>query len=59
MKTCRDCVNYTICAENYNTYHISRLTPDSDVSDRCEHFEDKTKAVNTVVLINKFGGKLI
>lgn len=49
MKTCRDCVNYTKCLENYNTYHTSRLTPDSDVTDRCEHFEDKTKAVQTAV----------
>lgn len=42
MKTCRDCVNYTKCLENCDTYHTSRLTPDSDVTDRCEHFEDKT-----------------
>ena len=49
MKTCRDCVHYTKCLENYNTYHTSRLTPDSDVTDRCEHFEDKTKTVQTAV----------
>ncbi len=49
MKTCRDCVNYAKCVENCNTYHASRLTPDSDVSDRCEHFEHKAAAVNTVV----------
>lgn len=39
MKTCEDCVNYAKCVENCNTYHASRLTPDSDVSDRCEHFQ--------------------
>ena len=49
MKTCRDCVNYAKCVENCNTYHASRLTPDSDVSDRCEHFQPKATAVNTVV----------
>lgn len=46
---CRGCVNYAKCVENCNTYHASRLTPDSDVSDRCEHFEHKATAVNTVV----------
>ena len=45
MKTCRDCVNYAKCVENCNTYHASRLTPDSDVSDRCEHFQPKATAV--------------
>lgn len=49
MKTCEDCVNYAKCVENCNTYHASRLTPDSDVSDRCEHFQPKATAVNTVV----------
>lgn len=49
MKTCRDCVNYTKCLENCDTYHTSRLTPDSDVTDRCEHFEDKTGVNRTVV----------
>ena len=53
MKTCRDCVNYAKCVENCNTYHASRLTPDSDVSDRCEHFEHKAAAVNTVVYCKK------
>lgn len=41
MKTCRDCVHYAECLENYNTYHVSTLTPDSDVTDRCNQFEDK------------------
>lgn len=41
MKTCRDCVHYVECLENYNTYHVSTLTPDSDVTDRCNQFEDK------------------
>lgn len=41
MKTCRDCVNYVECLENYDTYHVSTLTPDSDVTDRCNQFEDK------------------
>jgi|GEM_PF-1626808 len=49
MKTCRDCVNYAKYVENCSTYHASRLTPDSDVSDRCEHFQPKAAAVNTVV----------
>ena len=41
MKTCGDCVHYTECLENYNTYHVSTLTPDNDVTDRCNQFEDK------------------
>lgn len=41
MKTCGDCVHYAKCLENYNTYHVSTLTPDSDVTDRCNQFEDK------------------
>ena len=49
MKTCRDCVHYAECSENYNTYHVSTLTPDSDVTDRCMSFEDKTKVVKEVV----------
>lgn len=49
MKTCEDCVNYARCLADYNTYHVSTLTADSNVTDRCEHFEDKTKAVNTIV----------
>ena len=49
MKTCRDCVHYAECLENYNTYHVSTLTPDSDVTDRCMSFEDKTKVVKEVV----------
>lgn len=49
MKTCRDCVHYTECLENYNTYHVSTLTPDSDVTDRCKSFKDKTKVVKEVV----------
>ena len=49
MKTCRDCVHYAECLENYNTYHVSTLTPDSDVTDRCMSFEDKSKVVKTVV----------
>lgn len=49
MKTCSDCVNYTKCVENCNTYHTSRLTPDSDVTDRCEHFKDKNRVVKPVV----------
>lgn len=49
MKTCRDCVHYTKCLKNYNTYHTSRLTPDSDVTDRCEHFEDKNQVVKPVI----------
>ena len=49
MKTCRDCVHYAECLENYNTYHVSTLTPDSDVTDRCMPFEDKTKVVKEVV----------
>ena len=48
-KTCRDCVHYAECLENYNTYHVSTLTPDSDVTDRCMSFEDKTKVVKEVV----------
>ena len=35
MKTCRDCVHYVECLENYDTYHVSTLTPDNDVTDRC------------------------
>lgn len=42
MKTCRDCVHYTKCLENYDTYHVSTLIPDNDVTDRCNQFEDKT-----------------
>ena len=49
MKTCRDCVHYAECLENYNTYHVSTLTPDSDVTDKCMSFEDKTKVVKDVV----------
>ena len=49
MKTCRDCVHYAECLENYNTYHVSTLTPDSDVTDRCVSFEDKSKVVKEVV----------
>lgn len=49
MKTCRDCVHYAECLENYDTYHVSTLTPDSDVTDRCMSFEDKTKVVKEVV----------
>ena len=49
MKTCRDCAHYTECLENYNTYHVSTLTPDSDVTNRCMSFEDKTKVVKEVV----------
>ena len=49
MKTCRDCVHYAECLENYNTYHVSTLTPDSDVTDRCMSFEAKTKVVKEVV----------
>ena len=49
MKTCRDCVHYAGCLKNYNTYHISTLTPDSDVTDRCSHFEDSTKVVKEIV----------
>ena len=49
MKTCRDCVHYAECLENYNTYHVSTLTPDSDVTDRCMSFEDKTKVAKTIV----------
>ena len=41
LKTCRDCVHYAKCLENYNTYHVSTLTPDNDVTDRCNQFEDK------------------
>ena len=44
MKTCRDCVHYVECLENYDTYHVSILTPDSDVTDRCMSFEDKTQS---------------
>lgn len=63
MKTCRDCVNYAKCAENCNTYHASRLTPDSDVSDRCEHFQPKAaaaillfiaKTANTILLTMRY-----
>ena len=42
MKTCRDCVHYAKCLENYDTYHVSTLTPDNDVTDRCNQFKDKT-----------------
>ena len=49
MKTCGDCIHYIECLENYNTYHVSTLTPDSDVTDRCMSFEDKTKVVKEVV----------
>ena len=49
MKTCGDCVHYTECLANYNTYHVSTLTPDSDVTDRCKSFEDKTKVDKPIV----------
>lgn len=41
MKICRDCVYYEVCKENNNLYHASRLTPESDVTDRCNQFKDK------------------
>lgn len=42
MKTCKDCTKYEFCREYDNLYHPSTLSVDSDVSDRCEYFEDKT-----------------
>lgn len=54
MKTCSDCINYAKCVENCNTYHASRLTPDSDVSDRCEHFEHKAAALFTVFPMREY-----
>lgn len=49
MKTCSDCVNYARCLADYNTYHVSTLTADSDVTDRCNQFEDKTGVVRAVI----------
>lgn len=49
MKTCRDCVNYTECVENYKKYLSSRLKPDGILAEVCMSFKDKTKAVKTVV----------
>lgn len=42
MKTCKDCLHYEACKKNENLYHTSRLTPESDVTDSCEYFADKT-----------------
>lgn len=43
MKTCKDCIHYKVCKENDDLYHVSRLTPDGDIVDRCRCFEDKLK----------------
>lgn len=43
MKTCKDCIHYKVCKENDDSYHVSRLTPDGDIVDRCRSFEDKLK----------------
>ena len=43
LKTCKDCIHYKVCKENDDLYHVSRLTPDGDIVDRCRRFEDKLK----------------
>lgn len=49
MKTCSDCVHYAECVANWSTHHNSRLSPDSDVADRCNQFEDKAKTTKIVI----------
>lgn len=45
MKVCGDCINYAKCVAIYYTYHNLRITPDSDLADRCKKFEGKKAAI--------------
>ena len=46
MKTCNDCLHYNICKNNNTLCHTSRLTSDSDITERCSDFADRSEWVH-------------
>ena len=43
MKTCNDCLHCNVCKNNNAIYHTSRLTSESDVTERCQDFSDRSE----------------